>query len=514
MNKIEIWNQPELVINRIKNWIKRQRWAGLQNIENFDILIDDWLIFENNNKYKIIGYFFIINKIEESKKIQISRIFLPFLFYFDKKLIEFEPDIVIKNELEQLFLIQAEYSSHYLSLIIKNMEENLIIVTNKKKEISFSSKDPTIKSLLNEFRIKDFNKGQTTNFLLKLLSNKEEFILKCYRKMAYNPEPIFLIDLFKNGFENIINPIAVCEYRDNYNIPLYLISDFINFKSDLGLKYWNNLNDYLQNGVFQKTKKDLIKLNESLVDLIIRFHYNSFDLDNKNKKLENFSKNDSLFFNNAIKKIFNYLISTNSIKAMKYNNLLIEKISQIENLFNNLPLFIDWYKIRVHQDLHLGQILIEKESNKLIITDFEGDPNRPESEKDKKDLIFRDLASVITAFFYIKQNLIKKNFENVKILDLYLESTKIKDEILINFLEKSKIWIQTVINDFIKSYYEKLDIIFKDELKNKNFDNFKTGILIYTYERIIREIYYEIKFRTENLEIPLSILFILNEISF
>ena len=507
----DFWNPPESVITRIKNWISSQRWSGLQDIKYFDISIEDWIMFEKSDKYGIVGFFISIIQDKGSKKNSKFLIYLPFIFYYDKKLIDFTPDIVIKNDFEHLFLKQAEYCLPYLNLIFNNMKDNVIMNTNKGNKIFFTSKDAKINSMSTDIKILDFKKGETTNFLLKLSSKGENFILKCYRKVAYNPEPNFLVDLFHNGFENVIKPIALCEYQHNFLNPLYLISEFVEIESDLGLLYWNNLENYFQDKDFRQVEIELSNLNEKLVNLIIKFHQNSFNLEKFNKKVEKFSTNDINFFKNAIKIIINHINSNNSINKMNFYDYFLKKIQEFENIIDNLHIFIDWPKIRIHQDLHLSQILIEKESNKLIITDFEGDPNRPETEKNKNDLIFRDLASIITAFLYIQQNQFKNHYKERDFLELYLQSDETKDNRSKRILNKMNVWIKAVITNFIELYHDKLVSIFEIKLKNQNFEAFKKGIMIYTYDRIIREIFYEQSFRRESLKIPLSILFILNE---
>ena len=510
----EIWNQPESVITKIKDWISSQRWSGLQNIKYFEVSIEDWIMFEKSDKYEIVGFVISINEGKKSKKNSKFLIYLPFIFYYDKNLIDLTPDIVIRNDYEHLFLKQAEYFPPYLNLIFNNMRDNIIMNTKKGKKLLFTSKDTKINSLLTDIKILDFKKGETTNFLLKISSNGEDFVLKCYKKVAYNPEPSFLMDLFHNGFENVIKPIALCEYQHSFLNPLYLISEFIKIEADLGLRYWNNLENYFHDTDFREVEQELSNLNEKLINLIIDFHQNSYNLEKINKKIEFYSRDDITFFKNAIKVIINNIYSNDSINKMKFHNKFLKKMQEMENIIDNLHIFIDWPKIRVHQDLHLGQILIEKESNKLIITDFEGDPNRPEIEKNKKDLIFRDLASIITAFLYIQLNKFKNHYSKQDFLEIYLQLDEIKNQELKNVLRKINIWTKTVINNFIKLYYNKLEYIFERSLRNNNFEAFKMGIIIYTYDRIIREIFYELKFRRENLKIPLSMLFILNGVLF
>jgi maltose alpha-D-glucosyltransferase/alpha-amylase len=68
-------------------------------------------------------------------------------------------------------------------------------------------------------------------------------------------------------------------------------------------------------------------------------------------------------------------------------------------------LSIDWpdvsrcgLKIRVHGDLHLGQILVAK--NDVYIVDFEGEPNRPIAQRRYKTTPLADLSALLRSFDY------------------------------------------------------------------------------------------------------------------
>jgi maltose alpha-D-glucosyltransferase/alpha-amylase len=91
---------------------------------------------------------------------------------------------------------------------------------------------------------------------------------------------------------------------------------------------------------------------------------------------------------------------------------VIEKEAQILSRFSRLlQMRIDAQRIRCHGDLHLGQTLFTGKD--FVVIDFEGEPERPVSERRIKASPLRDVAGMIRSLHYVSQAAILGDSPNV-----------------------------------------------------------------------------------------------------
>jgi trehalose synthase-fused probable maltokinase len=78
---------------------------------------------------------------------------------------------------------------------------------------------------------------------------------------------------------------------------------------------------------------------------------------------------------------------------------ILGRLSQV----SKLPLAASF--IRVHGDYHLGQVLIEPETQKLWVIDFEGEPSRSLAERRARTSVCKDVTGICRSFDYLARHI-------------------------------------------------------------------------------------------------------------
>jgi maltose alpha-D-glucosyltransferase/alpha-amylase len=146
-------------------------------------------------------------------------------------------------------------------------------------------------------------------------------------------------------------------------------------------------------------------------------------------------------------------------------------------------------KIRFHGDYHLGQVLFT--GNDFVIIDFEGEPERPLSERILKKSPLRDVAGMIRSFHYAIYHVLLKGV-----------SVRIED---VSFLETwAHLWYSYVSGIFINSY---LKTVKTAPFIPMDKEELETLLHCFLLEKAVYELGYELNNRPEWIGIPLKGIF-------
>ncbi len=143
------------------------------------------------------------------------------------------------------------------------------------------------------------------------------------------------------------------------------------------------------------------------------------------------------------------------------------------------------WRIRVHGDYHLGQVL--KVKTDFVILDFEGEPARPLAERRAKQCALKDVAGMLRSFSYVAYS------------SLINFSTRHPEDI--TSLEPwAQLWVRCVAAEFLRAY--------RETAKGANFlpaegDDFRTMLNVFLVDKALYEVFYELNARPAWVRIPL-----------
>jgi len=339
------------------------------------------------------------------------------------------------------------------------------------------------------------------------------YALKSYKNYSENLEIIKLSILNENKFENVPKLFGTFKIK---NINVIGIMEVVENKGNIGDIYWNELNKLFQSYLLHQEFKDSLSLNKyeyhglintyciesikiaskignllgpfweclikpenadySVVDLNFSEFFSIYE-----KKLESVSSNIIKNLEKLDDSSFYYRF--NKPEVINYIDMVLKIILRLKSRYKDGTLKIQ----PIHQDLHMEQILYNKINGdyRFSILDFEGDPQLSIKEKKIKYPIEKDIAYLLRSLSYIKYNTMLNHNENKKNLESIFLSNN-QDNVL-----KAKLLL-----------LDSWELFFKNKIL-ENINSNKILMELFTIERILNEISYELQYRPRNLIVPI-----------
>jgi maltose alpha-D-glucosyltransferase/alpha-amylase len=145
-------------------------------------------------------------------------------------------------------------------------------------------------------------------------------------------------------------------------------------------------------------------------------------------------------------------------------------------------------RIRCHGDLHLGQVLFTGKD--FVIIDFEGEPERPVSERRIKASPLRDVAGMLRSFHYAAHSALRGSTSA-----LLMQHSSIPLQMWADY------WTAWVSAAFLRSY---LEAATPGGFLPQDQSQIETLLTVYLLEKAIYELRYEINNRPDWVRIPLE----------
>jgi maltose alpha-D-glucosyltransferase/alpha-amylase len=172
-------------------------------------------------------------------------------------------------------------------------------------------------------------------------------------------------------------------------------------------------------------------------------------------------------------------IRPEAAKILKLESTIIGRLKQI------LDRKMTGSRIRVHGDLHLGQVLYTGKD--FVIIDFEGEPARSITERRLKRSPLRDVAGMLRSFNYAALSKLRNN--------------SVRPEDAAQLKPWARFWDFWVSASFVKGY---LETTTSASFFPKSQDEFNLMLSIYVLEKAIYELAYELNNRPDWAEIPIA----------
>ncbi len=223
---------------------------------------------------------------------------------------------------------------------------------------------------------------------------------------------------------------------------------------------------------------------------------------NKDFKPEAFSKlyQRSLYQALRSNAVRNFQTLEKNVKVIpeEHRELAKEILSSKQQLVQMLRQIADKkisaYKIRIHGDYHLGQVLFTGKD--FIIIDFEGEPLRATSERRLKYSSFRDVAGLMRSYHYAVYN------------GLFRQASVRKEDIE-RLEDWAEPWYRSVSGVFLTAYLETVN---GAAFVPTDKDELQILLNVFYVDKALYELGYELNNRPDWIIIPLKgIKMILNE---
>ncbi len=253
-----------------------------------------------------------------------------------------------------------------------------------------------------------------------------------------------------------------------------------------------DLDDEIVHLIGFQTLKNVQKMASRIAEMHIALFKNRYDT--AFNPIE-FNSDYSVWLKNRIIYQFNarhILVEQNIDKlnglAKEYANFFLESRDIISSKFLEFEEhLLNSQRIRIHGDLHLGQILVTEKGDFYII-DFEGEPESTIRDRKVKQTPLKDVAGVLRSFHYAVYAVI---FDKA-----FKSSLSEKD-----LFEAGEKYYHCILSIFLRTY---LDTAMSSNMDVGYYPEIVYLLKYHLLEKAIYEIGYELKSRPDWVIIPLT----------
>ncbi len=253
---------------------------------------------------------------------------------------------------------------------------------------------------------------ESTNAVAEYTTSIGNFVLKSYRLLSdVNVEVKILDCLARKGYRNIPRVYGFLHYS---KWATGVLMERVQGDVDGGYPFYKSLVEQLITKNPAKHNKVGLasKLGVVVGELHLALNENSeedfFGAEPvTSSDIKMWSSRIEKMYTTALRRVDEYIAvleNPDFREELEYWRKLLDNEARgvVEKALSKLEFSLELNKARIHQDLHLAQMIYTGDGVRdFVIVDFEGEPGRTSEERLMKEPVLRDVASLIRSFHYL-----------------------------------------------------------------------------------------------------------------
>lgn len=359
-----------------------------------------------------------------------------------------------------------------------------------------------------------------------LVTVDSAWIMKVYRKMVrgMSPDLEMSVGLTKAGFGHMpaATGYAVYRARDGASFPILLVQQFVPNHGEAWRTFLADAAAFVRGGEAEgagRKEGRAVRLGEITAEL----HSASARVDDDAFRPVDLTSGDVLVLERSLGGSVSESLEALRQAEGRYEPPYIRMIRDVARRGDDLMALVKracrglessrdlGKKIRIHGDLHLGQVLaIAGEAGvggeDFVVIDFEGEPLRPSEERRRRASPLRDVAGMQRSFDYVAYSAVLAPEGNGAECGGGASAGPARaggGETEHDLFERARVWGRRAGAAFLAGYLQRIRL-YAPDLVPEDDEDFRLLLTSFKLEKALYEVRYELWNRPTWVEIPLA----------
>src|SRR5213594_2293804 len=410
---------------------------------------------------------------------------------------------------DRVYVSEAEAQEAYLRWVVENLERNAKIPTKAGDSLRFQGEAPgTFRSMGPPLA------GDSTNLLVRFSTARYDAVFKSYKLPdVRNREPEILERLHRKQFRHVPRYLGELALGSGPGrLVLAVATEFVD-SADLFTwmtRGWQEEFAHGSAGAGETLEQSTLDVAASLGEATAGLHEALFDRHPGSWQAETFRGEDATAARRAA--ITNLGESLRRLAilskggephaaelAAKAREFLFDSRGDVESILRGLDANLGTPKMVIHGDLHLGQVLRRNADGGLMFIDFEGEPERTRGQRSWRLPPLRDVATMNRSFSYVKHYAWRESVRGDATAAMRLLMADALTDSESATARRLLAWEAATTDVFTKRYLSRSSLY-----EGMRPDEALQAVHGWMMEKALYEFRYELKFRPQNIFIPLE----------